>query len=43
MKGNINAKIKCPLCGKKIHVNNYQMHVKSDKCKSSRNELKKLL
>ena len=32
MKGNENAKIKCPFCGKKIQCNNYTTHTKSKKC-----------
>ena len=35
MKGNINAKIKCPFCKENIHVNNYTAHTKSDKCKKT--------
>ena len=38
MKGNINSKIKCPFCKKKIQVNNYSQHIKSDKCKNSQNK-----
>lgn len=40
MKGNINAKIKCPFCKKKIQVNNYSQHIKSDKCKNTKNKNK---
>lgn len=35
MKGNQNAKIKCPCCKEPIHVNNYTKHTKSDKCKAT--------
>lgn len=36
MKGNQNAKIKCPFCGKKIQANNYTSHIKSEKCKNKK-------
>lgn len=35
MKGNDNAKIKCPFCGHKIQVNNYTTHINSKKCKNN--------
>ena len=38
MKGNQNAKIKCPFCGKIIQSNNYSTHIKSDKCKNNYKE-----
>lgn len=37
MKCNENAKIKCPFCKKKIQVNNYTQHIKSDSCKKNKN------
>jgi endogenous inhibitor of DNA gyrase (YacG/DUF329 family) len=40
MKGNQNAKIKCPFCGQKIQVSNYTTHTKSDRCKNTNKDNK---